>query len=84
MEPSEKPMNPILVILNLIQNPRIDGLFKPWIPDQVRNDGGFSEGSMTIPIMFQFHSGMPLVTGEPLCGDFIVCRSNGALPLFVV
>ena len=34
-------MNPIPVILNLIQNLRINVLFMPWIPVQVRNDGGF-------------------------------------------
>ena len=39
-------MDSIFVILNLIQNPRIDRLFKPWIPDQVRNDVGFARDSI--------------------------------------
>ena len=46
VEPSEKLTYLIFVILNLFQDPRIDGPFEPWIPDIVRNDEGFSESSI--------------------------------------
>jgi len=46
IEPSEKLIRYRFVILNSIQDPRSNGHLRAWIPDQVRNDGNFSEGSI--------------------------------------